>query len=76
MRTVSQGKEQGARPLTHAAVSSEVQGGEYWGPDGWFQLTGAPALVSAEKHAKSRKTATRLWNLSTRLTRLQPVIDA
>jgi NAD(P)-dependent dehydrogenase (short-subunit alcohol dehydrogenase family) len=75
MRTVCQGKDQGARPLTYAAVGAEVQGGEYWGPDGWFQLTGAPVLVRAKKQAKNRKAAARLWNLSARLTRLQPVLD-
>ncbi|ROQ40999.1 NADP-dependent 3-hydroxy acid dehydrogenase YdfG [Frondihabitans sp. PhB188] len=75
MRTVSQGKDQGARPLAHAAVGADAQGGEYWGPDGWFQLTGAPAVVRAKKHAHGRKAATRLWNLSVRLTRVQPSVD-
>lgn len=75
MRTVCQGKDQGARPLTQAALGAEIQGGEYWGPDGWFQLTGAPTRVKAKKHAKNRKAAARLWNLSARLTRLQPVLD-
>lgn len=75
MRTVCQGKDQGARPLSYAAVGADVQGGEYWGPDGWFQLTGAPALVKAKKHATNRKAAARLWNLSARLTRLQPVLE-
>jgi NAD(P)-dependent dehydrogenase (short-subunit alcohol dehydrogenase family) len=74
MRTVCQGKDQGARPLSYAATGNDVQGGEYWGPDGWFQLTGAPALVRAKKHAHNRKTAARLWNLSARLTRLQPAL--
>jgi NAD(P)-dependent dehydrogenase (short-subunit alcohol dehydrogenase family) len=74
MRTVSQGKDQGARPLTYAAVGADVHGGEYWGPDGWFQLTGAPALVKAQRHAHNRKVAARLWNLSARLTRVHPVI--
>ncbi|GAA4264724.1 SDR family NAD(P)-dependent oxidoreductase [Frondihabitans peucedani] len=75
LRTVCQGKDQGARPLTYAALGADVRGGEYWGPDGWFQLTGAPALVRAKKHAMNRKAAARLWNLSARLTRLQPVLE-
>ncbi len=73
LRTVCQGKEQGARPLAYAAVGTDVQGGEYWGPDGWFQLTGAPSLVRARPHTRDRRAAARLWNLSARLTRLQPV---
>ncbi|GAA4668983.1 SDR family NAD(P)-dependent oxidoreductase [Frondihabitans cladoniiphilus] len=76
LRTFSQGKDQGARPLSYAATAPEVQSGEYWGPDGWFQLTGAPALVKAKKHARATKTAARLWNLSSRLTRVQPVIES
>lgn len=74
MRTVAQGKDQGARSLAVAATGADVVGGEYWGPDGWFQLTGAPAVVRAKKHARNRKTAARLWNLSARLTRLQPAV--
>lgn len=75
IRTFAQGKDQGARPVVHAAVGAGVGGGDYWGPDGWFQLTGAPALVPAKKHAHNRKAAGRLWNLSSRLTRVQPVLD-
>lgn len=75
LRTFSQGKDQGARPLTYAAVGADVDGGEYWGPDGWFQLTGAPAHVRPKRHARNRKAAARLWSLSARLTRVQPIIE-
>lgn len=75
LRTFAQGKDQGARPLVYAAIGADVSSGEYWGPDGWFQLTGAPALVRARRHTRDRRAAARLWNLSARLTRVQPALD-
>jgi len=74
MHTFSQGKEVGAEPLVHAATAEGVRGGEYWGPAGWFQLTGGPALVTAQKHAHDTDTASRLWSESARLTSTQPAL--
>jgi NAD(P)-dependent dehydrogenase (short-subunit alcohol dehydrogenase family) len=75
MHTFSQGKEVGAEPLVAAAVAESVQGGEYWGPAGWFQLTGEPALVKAHAHAYDRVAARRLWAESARLTSTRPALD-
>ena len=75
MHTFSQGKEIGAEPLVHAAVAEGVGGGEYWGPAGWFQLTGEPALVRASRHAHDAAAAQRLWSESARLTSTQPTLD-
>jgi len=69
---VAQGKEVGAEPLVHASTAAGVEGGEYWGPEGWFQLTGAPARVRARPHAHHRATAADLWSLSARLTSIEP----
>jgi len=74
MHTFSQGKEVGAEPLTQALVGDDVVGGEYWGPAGWFQLTGAPARVPARRHARDGSTAARLWQVSTELTGVQPTV--
>jgi len=73
LHTIAQGKEVGAEPLLHAAVGDGVQGGEYWGPAGWFQLTGPPALVRVKPHARDRAAAEALWALSARATSLDPV---
>ena len=54
-------------------VGDGVQGGEYWGPAGWFQLTGPPALVRVKPHARDRAAAEALWALSARATSLDPV---
>lgn len=74
MHTFSQGKEVGAEPLTHALVGDDVVGGEYWGPAGWFQLTGAPARVPAKRHARDEAVAARLWQVSSELTGLRPAV--
>jgi NAD(P)-dependent dehydrogenase (short-subunit alcohol dehydrogenase family) len=74
MHTFSQGKEVGAEPLVHAATAPGVAGGEYWGPAGWFQLTGAPALVAAQRHARDESVAQRLWRVSAALTTTEPVL--
>jgi len=72
LHTVSQGKEVGAEPLVHALVGADVAGGEYWGPSGWFQLTGAPARVPAKRHARDESGAARLWQISCELTGTTP----
>jgi NAD(P)-dependent dehydrogenase (short-subunit alcohol dehydrogenase family) len=72
--TFSQGKETGAEPLVRAATGDPVAGGEYWGPAGWFQLTGAPALVPAKRHARDPAAAARLWSVSADLTSTEPVL--
>ena len=72
--TFSQGKEVGAEPLVHASVAPGVEGGEYWGPAGWFQLTGPPALVTPQRHARDASAAARLWSISAELTATAPVL--
>ncbi|MBF4578249.1 SDR family NAD(P)-dependent oxidoreductase [Frigoribacterium sp. VKM Ac-2530] len=74
MHAFSQGKEAGAEPLVHATVDPGVRGGEYWGPSGWFQLTGPPAVVPTKKHARDRASAERLWAVSAELTHTDPVL--
>ncbi|ROS54356.1 SDR family NAD(P)-dependent oxidoreductase [Frigoribacterium sp. PhB24] len=76
MHTFSQGKEVGAEPLVHALAGEDVVGGEYWGPAGWFQLTGAPARVPAKRHTRDESVAARLWQVSAGLTGVQPVISS
>jgi NAD(P)-dependent dehydrogenase (short-subunit alcohol dehydrogenase family) len=74
LHTFSQGKESGAEPLVRASADADVQGGEYWGPSGWFQLNGAPAVVPAKKHARDPASAERLWAVSADLTKTEPVL--
>ena len=73
---VAQGKDTGARPLVHAAVGDGVRSGEYWGPGGPLQLTGAPAVVPARQRAHDRAVAARLWTASERATGTAFALDA
>lgn len=67
-KNVVQGKDKGALPLVHALTEPLVYNGDYWGPGGWGQLTGYPALVSAKKKARDRDQAARLIEYSERAT--------
>lgn len=63
-----QGKDAGAAPLVHATAADGPRGGEYWGPGGWQEVTGRPALSRAREHTRDRTTAEALWRESERLT--------
>ena len=65
---VAQGKDAGAWPLVQATAGDGVRNGDYWGPDGRFQLTGNPAVVAPERNARERNAASRLIDLSEDLT--------
>ena len=67
-RVVGQGKDAGAWPLVAAAVDARAAGGQYWGPDGWRQLRGAPAVVDAKQYSRDPAVARRLWVEAERLT--------
>jgi NAD(P)-dependent dehydrogenase (short-subunit alcohol dehydrogenase family) len=73
---VAQGKDVGAEPLVHAAVGRGVRSGEYWGPDGWMQLRGHPAVVEAKPWAHDRTAAARLWTASERASGVSFALDA
>lgn len=65
---VCQGKDAGAWPLVHAAVAPDARGSQYWGPGGWQEATGRPALSRARAHTLDQATASALWAESERLT--------
>ncbi len=59
---------QGAQPILYACNDSAVQNGDYYGPDGFMELTGAPRKVEARAHARDLEQARQLWTLSESLT--------
>ncbi|PJJ62390.1 oxidoreductase [Compostimonas suwonensis] len=63
----AQGKDAGAWPVARAMTDPAAAGGDYWGPGGWEQLRGAPALVTTKPHARDPETAARLWRATERL---------
>ena len=60
----SQTAAAGALPTLFAATSPDARGGAYYGPDGFYELTGAPAPAKMSKRALDPATAARLWTLS------------
>lgn len=67
---LAQSSEMGALPQVYAAVSPEVAGGEYIGPDGLLELSGFPRVVRASGAAYDEAVAARLWQVSEALTKV------
>ena len=65
---VAQDPDAGALPTLYAATSPDAEGGRYYGPDGFAQMTGGPTLVSGPKRARDTATAIALWDAAERLT--------
>ena len=61
-------EEQGALPSLYAATMPDVVPGAYYGPDGFREMTGFPARVGCSPQAKDTAAASRLWEISEKLT--------
>ena len=64
----SQSATMGALPTLYAAISADVRGGDYIGPDGFAQNRGYPTKVGCGGAARDRAAAVRLWEVSEQLT--------
>ncbi|WP_066040233.1 oxidoreductase [Herbiconiux solani] len=67
-QVVAQGKDAGAWPIVAAATDPQAAGGQYWGPDGWRQLKGRPAVVTAKPYSRDPAVGRPLWDEAERLT--------
>lgn len=67
-RFVSQSAAMGALPTLRAAVDPAVEGGDYFGPDGFGEQRGHPVKVDSSSRSKDDAAASRLWELSQQLT--------
>jgi NAD(P)-dependent dehydrogenase (short-subunit alcohol dehydrogenase family) len=65
---IAQSDAQGAWPTLYGATSPAVQGGHFYGPDGFREMRGYPVEVRAEKQAYDEALAARLWEISEQLT--------
>ncbi|HEX7365891.1 MAG TPA: oxidoreductase [Pelobium sp.] len=65
---MGQSAEDGAKPVLFAALSKDLNGGEYIGPDGFNEWRGEPKIVDSNPTSKNKQNATRLWDLSEELT--------
>ncbi|TMM48884.1 oxidoreductase [Qipengyuania marisflavi] len=68
--------EQGALPALQAATDPDAQGGEYYGPYGLREMSGAKSgLASASSAARDPQLAARLWDTSVDLTGIDPQLS-
>lgn len=58
----------GSLPGLYAATMPDVKGGQYWGPDGFLEIRGMPALAKPSPHALDKTVWARLWSVSESLT--------
>lgn len=65
---VAQKPDKGALPTLYAAVGEDVQGGDYYGPDGFQEMRGHPKKVTPPDRATDEAAAARLWAVSEELT--------
>ncbi len=64
----AQSAAMGALPTLYAATAAAVQGGDYFGPDGFSEMWGHPRKVGSTARSKDLADAARLWELSEKLT--------
>lgn len=67
-RLLAQSAAMGALPTLYAATADEIRGGDYIGPDGFFENTGYPKKTQSNARSHDRADAARLWGLSEKLT--------
>lgn len=64
----AQSAEDGALPVAYAAGMRDVECGQYFGPSGFMEMKGGPAIAETTRKARSIEDATRLWEVSEELT--------
>jgi NAD(P)-dependent dehydrogenase (short-subunit alcohol dehydrogenase family) len=67
-RLMAQDAEMGALPQLYAATGVDVDGGQFWGPDGRGESKGFPTQVEPLDDARDRELGKRLWDISEELT--------
>ena len=70
-RFVAQSAEMGALPQLYAAVSLDVVGGDYIGPNGRNEMKGHPTKVRSVPLSYDEQIAAKLWQVSETLTGIQ-----
>jgi NAD(P)-dependent dehydrogenase (short-subunit alcohol dehydrogenase family) len=67
-RLFAQSAEAGAAPILYAATMPDVQGGDYWGPDGIVEMRGHPKRVGCSPKALDPELGRRLFERAAQLT--------
>ncbi|WP_436923087.1 oxidoreductase [Halosimplex amylolyticum] len=66
--TFAQSAEMGALPMVYAATAPAVEGGDYVGPGGLFDMRGHPETQRSSDASYDPERAERLWTVSEDLT--------
>ncbi len=67
-RFLAQSSKMGALPTLYGATSSDVSGGDYFGPDGFMGQRGYPKKVKSNDASHDTGVARRLWEVSEKLS--------
>ncbi|HEY0256185.1 MAG TPA: SDR family oxidoreductase [Candidatus Methylacidiphilales bacterium] len=65
---LSQSAAAGALPTLYAATAPEAKGGEYYGPNGFYEMKGPPAPAYIAPRARDLASAQKLWDISEQVT--------
>ena len=72
----AQSARRGALPLLYAATAPDAAGGAYYGPDGLWNMRGAPERQESNDASRDEAVAERLWDVSEELTGVSYEIQA
>ena len=64
---ITHSNERAAQPTLYAALEKDVQGGEYFGPQGFMDLKGPPGRAERTTYSEDESVAARLWEVSEEL---------
>lgn len=64
----SQSQQEGCLPTVFGATNPDLKGGEYIGPDGWFEMKGKPDRAFSNRKSNDERTAKKLWDVSEQMT--------
>jgi NAD(P)-dependent dehydrogenase (short-subunit alcohol dehydrogenase family) len=67
---IAQSAYKGSLPQVRALTDPDAESGEYYGPDGLWEMAGDPVVVQSNKRSHNKGDAARLWELSERLTKV------
>jgi NAD(P)-dependent dehydrogenase (short-subunit alcohol dehydrogenase family) len=62
--------KEGAQPTLAACLREDVNGGEYWGPDGYNEQKGNPALAKIDAAALDETLNAKLWDWAMETTKV------
>lgn len=62
--------KEGAQPTLAACLRPDAKGGQYWGPDGYNEQKGKPALAKIDSVALDETLNAKLWDWTKNITKV------